>query len=427
MILLSHPTGTTPARHAALGLQHAGLLGEFWNVSYTASVPWYRRILSRKASAPPLERVYPSEISDKIRTIEWRYAPNSRGSGTFQEEAALRSLDQSVAQRLSSAEFSGIYAYEGGAESGFRTARDLQELCIYDKPSIHWKAAQELLREERELQPQWTETLEENFPGNETCARRDMEISLADVIFVPSVFAKNMIERYARNHARIAVVPFGPISPPSTIAQEPRTPSARLRVLYVGPLTQRRGLSYLFAAMQQLEGAAELTVAGQRPARTCSVLDQELSNVTFVDTPSAQEILQLMNQNDVLVVPSLFEDSGSELLDAMTLGLPVIATPNSAAPDLVTDGSEGFIVPIRSAQAIAERLHFLVRERAQLAEMSQRAASRAREFNWIRYETTLATRVSEALAIAGRGPCSSYARATPPPRLPGVVPFEQRR
>lgn len=134
-----------------------------------------------------------------------------------------------------------------------------------------------------------------------------------------------------------------------------------------------------------------------------------------------------MAQHDVLVYPSLFEDFGPELLDAMASGLPVIATPNSAAPDLISDGCEGFIVPIRSAQAIAEKLHLLIREPERLAEMSNRATLRAREFNWKRYETTLATRVSETLAIAGRGTCSSYARATPAPHLPGIVPLDQNR
>ncbi|MBX7123317.1 MAG: glycosyltransferase family 4 protein [Opitutaceae bacterium] len=439
MILLSHPTGSTPARHAALGLHRAGLLSEFWTGEIPAASTWITRMLPGGGRQNPESRAFPPELDDKIRTRPLHAATQSfaqrlglsrqraKGEETDHDEAAFRMLDRSVAKRISSGNFSGIYAYEDGAESAFRAARDLQELCIYDKPTIHWRAARELLREEAEREPQWAETLVEPQACDEVCARRDTEIALADVIIVPSVFAKHTIEQHVPTRARIAVVPFGPPTHPPAIAEKTRDASQKLRVLFLGPLTQRRGLSYLFAAVQQLEGAAELTVAGNRPIRPCSALDQELSRVNFAKADSQEEILQLMSKHDVLVLPSLFEDFGTELLDAMALGLPVIATPNSAAPDLVSDGNEGFIVPIRSAQAIAEKLHLLIREPGQLAEMSHRAALRAREFNWKRYETTLATRVSETLAIAGMGTCSSYSRATPAPHLPGVVPLDQGR
>ncbi|MBP7142659.1 MAG: glycosyltransferase family 4 protein [Opitutaceae bacterium] len=439
MILLSHPTGSTPARHAALGLHRAGLLGEFWTGETPSATSWISRLLPGGGRQDSGLHAYPEELGEKIRTRPLRPAaqsfaqrlglgrPQSREDEKGHDPAAFRMLDRSVAKRLSSGSFSGVYAYEDGAESAFRIARDLHELCIYDKPTLHWKAAQELLREEAELEPQWADTLSDQFVSDEACARRDAEISLADVIIVPSVFTKRTIEQHVPTRARIAVVPFGPPVQPPAITETKRDASPRLRVLFVGPLTQRRGLSYLFAAVRQLEGAAELTVAGRRPPRPCSALDQELSRVNFVETDSHPEILQLMTRHDVLVFPSLYEDFGTELLDAMAVGLAVIATPNSAAPDLISDGNEGFIVPIRSTQAIAERLHLLVREPGQLAEMSHRATLRAREFNWKRYETTLATRVSETLAIAGMGTCASYSKATPAPILPGVVPLDQDR
>jgi starch synthase len=439
MILLSHPTGSTPARHAALGLHRAGLLGEFWIGEAPSAPSWITRLLPGRGQQASQYRAYPEELNDKIRMRSLQAATQgivqrlglarqrSREEESDHEAAAFRMLDRSVAKRLSSGDFAGVYAYEDGAESAFRTARELHELCIYDKPTLHWKAVRELLREEAELEPQWAGTLAEQPASDEACARRDSEISLADVIIVPSVFAKHTVEQQIHTRARIAVVPFGPPAHPPAITERKRDASPKLRVLFVGPLTQTRGLSYLFAAVRQLDGAAELTVAGHRPIHPCSALDEELSRINFITPASQQEVLHLMAQHDVLVYPSLFEDFGPELLDAMASGLPVIATPNSAAPDLISDGCEGFIVPIRSAQAIAEKLHLLIREPERLAEMSNRATLRAREFNWKRYETTLATRVSETLAIAGRGTCSSYARATPAPHLPGIVPLDQNR
>jgi glycosyltransferase involved in cell wall biosynthesis len=100
----------------------------------------------------------------------------------------------------------------------------------------------------------------------------------------------------------------------------------------------------------------------------------------------------------VFVFPSLFEGFGLVLLEALAMGLPVITTAHTAGPDLIHEGVEGFIVPIRDSTAIAERLELLHREPARLAEMSRQARLRASEFSWGNYEETLAACVRQALA-----------------------------
>jgi glycosyltransferase involved in cell wall biosynthesis len=104
-----------------------------------------------------------------------------------------------------------------------------------------------------------------------------------------------------------------------------------------------------------------------------------------------------MAAHDVFVLPSLFEGFGLVLLEAMAMGLPVITTPNTAGPDLITDGEEGFLVPIRSAEAIAEQLELLRADRARRDSMSDGARRRAAEFTWTDYERSLAACVSSAL------------------------------
>jgi glycosyltransferase involved in cell wall biosynthesis len=100
----------------------------------------------------------------------------------------------------------------------------------------------------------------------------------------------------------------------------------------------------------------------------------------------------------VFVFPSLFEGYGLVLLEALAMGLPVITTPHTAGPDLIREGVEGFIVPIRDSAAIAAHLEFLHREPARRADMSHQARLRAREFSWSSYEETLAACVGQALA-----------------------------
>jgi glycosyltransferase involved in cell wall biosynthesis len=99
-----------------------------------------------------------------------------------------------------------------------------------------------------------------------------------------------------------------------------------------------------------------------------------------------------------MVFPSLFEGFGLVLLEAMSCGVPVIATPNGAAPDFVTDGEDGFIVPIRDPEAVAEKLEILVRDRDRLAAMSEAAMRTAARHSWTRYRERLVTTVRQTLA-----------------------------
>jgi starch synthase len=110
------------------------------------------------------------------------------------------------------------------------------------------------------------------------------------------------------------------------------------------------------------------------------------------------QVLDLMMESDVLVLPSLCEAFGLVVTEAMACGLPVIVTPNVGAADLVSDGCEGFVVPICSSEAIAGRLHALRRDRELLAAMSRNAHATAAEKSWESYRRNFAENVGAVVA-----------------------------
>jgi glycosyltransferase involved in cell wall biosynthesis len=75
----------------------------------------------------------------------------------------------------------------------------------------------------------------------------------------------------------------------------------------------------------------------------------------------------------------------------------VITTLHSGAPECIRDGVEGYIVPIRSSQAIADRLQLLAGDRQQLGAMRQACLRRAAELSWDGYEQALRLVVSSTL------------------------------
>jgi len=82
-----------------------------------------------------------------------------------------------------------------------------------------------------------------------------------------------------------------------------------------------------------------------------------------------------------LVQPSLSEGLSYVVLEALSHGVPVIATPSTGCGEVLRDGQEGFIIPPRDPDAIVERIQFLHGNRDELERMS-RNAWKATESTW---------------------------------------------
>ena len=96
-----------------------------------------------------------------------------------------------------------------------------------------------------------------------------------------------------------------------------------------------------------------------------------------------------MRLHDVFVFPSLAEGFGMVITEALSQGLPVITTPNTCGPDVISEGVDGFIVPIRNPEAIVEKIEILLRDRDRLAAMSAAARVKARQLTWESYRARL--------------------------------------
>ena len=405
MILFSHPTGNANVRHAAQALEEAGLLGEFWTcVSWNPETP-INRLIPARLRSQLCRRALPELLRGKVRHVPWREAgrmlASSRGiraltgheSGIFSIDAVYRSLDRNVARRVArGAAITGVYAYEDGASETFAAAKARGLKCLYDLPIGYWRAAHALYAEEREREPQWAGTLTGTLDSPEKLARKDEELRLADAVFVASSFTKKTIEcAPGLLQKPVHVISYGSplLPPPAAFAPA----GGKLKVLFVGSLGQRKGLSYLLEAIALLGERVELTLVGTKTTSDCAPLNDALKRHRWIPTLPHEEVLREMGRNDVFVFPSLFEGFGLVLLEAMSQGLPVITTENTAGPDLITEGESGFIVPIRSAQAIGEKLDLLARDAGLLSAMKTAARETAVRHTWTQYRARLATAV----------------------------------
>jgi starch synthase len=400
-VLFSHPLGNPNVREAALAFEGAGLLSEYWTcVSWNPEsrinsfLPanlrdeLCRRALPRallpRARYAPLHEIG-RMLSSKcgLRTLL------RHEEGIFSIDAVNRALDRRVASRVArSRGLRAVYAYEDGAAETFAAAARCGLTRFYDLPIGYWRAGHAIYREEKIREPEWACTLSGALDSPEKLERKDEELRLANAVIVASSFTKSTLSLSPRPVEAVHVVPYG--APVSTEALSPReSGNGRLRVLFAGALGQRKGISYLLDAVSQLKGRVELTLLGRKTSEVCRPLNDAVTRYRWIPSLSHRELLAEMRRHDVLVFPSLFEGFGLVILEAMAQGLPVIATPHSAGPDIIEEGRDGFIVPVRSSAAIAEKLDLLASDCKLLEEMSLSSRRKAAFHTWEVYRERL--------------------------------------
>jgi glycosyltransferase involved in cell wall biosynthesis len=296
-----------------------------------------------------------------------------------------RAFDARVARRLREIDVDAVYAYEGGALQTFRQAKRQGITTLYDLPSGYWYWECDLLREEEARNPEMAPVLPKLSDSEKHMREKDEEVALADFILVASQHVRRTLAGVVPNE-KILVVPYGapPVRNRPEVATGPRRP---LQVLFAGALHQRKGIGYLLKAIEFLGSDVELTLIGQRFAPN-ALVDAACKRWRWFETVPHSQVLDVMMQSDVLVLPSISEAFGLVVTEALACGLPVIVTPNVGACDLVCDGRDGFVVPICSAEAIAERLNRLNRDRDLLAQMSHNAQATAARRPWDIYRET---------------------------------------
>jgi starch synthase len=392
MILLSHPTGNEFVRQALIAFDEAGMLGEFWTTLSWSGQHRIHRFLPESLQQLLERRSYPVSIRNRTHTAPLRELGRLL-AGAFDIDDVNIDLDRKVAARLRSIDnFKLVYAYEDAALESFRAAQESGIHRVYDLPIGYWRAAQRIFAEEAQRKPEWASTLTGTRDGEEKLARKDDELRLAERIVVASTFTKKTLAG-SPAQARIDIIPCGA----PAIVPQIRKPVGPLKLLFAGSLGQRKGLSYLLEAVTLLKTPVELTLLGRKTANKCRPLETATRKHRWIPTLHHAGMLREMHEHDLLVFPSLFEGFGLVVLEAMAQGTPVITTEHTCGPDVIDNETDGFIVPIRSAEAIAEKIELLNADRERLMSMKDAARRKAEAHPWKTYRERLLMMAQEVM------------------------------
>lgn len=160
-------------------------------------------------------------------------------------------------------------------------------------------------------------------------------------------------------------------------------------ILYVGQLNERKGIPYLIKAMKIVHEQVRntrLIIIGQGSDEKSlreMVSQNKLSEVVhFLGVRQHRHVLAYMNLADIFVLPSLEEPFGIVLLEAMSQGLPIVSTRVQGIPYIVKDGMNGFLVPARNGELLADRIMYLLQNSKIREEMGETNYHDSFQYNW---------------------------------------------
>ncbi len=150
-------------------------------------------------------------------------------------------------------------------------------------------------------------------------------------------------------------------------------------VLYVGRLSIEKGLRTLLDALRLQTQSLNVMVAGDGPLRK-NLQSEAGSRVQFAGWIANEQLSQLIRRAKVVVVPSLFEPQGVVVLEAMACGVPVIGSDVGGIPEMIENGTTGWLVPPDNPVALAKAMHAALSDASLREHMGVAAARSAQEF-----------------------------------------------
>lgn len=257
----------------------------------------------------------------------------------------------------------------------------------------HTAFVKKILTEEMEINPISRKSLLQEYEfsvSDEILEHLSTEIHLADhIICASGVTAKSLLnERVSKDH--IKVIPYGvDTSFYPYKKREIRENGSVFKVVFIGSLNQRKGITYLLEALDGLPNI-ELHIIG-RGIFDMDLISKYRVKVSIHKNIPHDEMISILQNSHCFVLPSLVEGFGQVILEAMATGIPVIASENTIAADIIIDGENGFLIPIRNHAAIREKIQMLINHPEMVQKIGDAGFQTSEKLNWKTFRAQIIT------------------------------------
>lgn len=381
--------------HLARQLERAGVLGEV--------VTGFPRLALRGEGGIPREKIRAFPWLQGPYMVQARFFPSSRQFVRDWAWWAHETLDAYAARRFANVD--AVIALSG---SGLRAGRRVHAeggSYVCDRGSSHIRSQNALLLEEY---ARWKVP----FPGVDPriIAKEEEEYEEADRITVPSAFAYQSFLAQGVPEQKLSCVPYGVEIGRFERVADPD--DSRFDILFVGGVSVRKGFLYLLDAFRKFNHPAKrLRVIGLvQPEMRNLLRGRSLAGVEFLGNVRQEELRLHYSRAHVFVLPSVEEGFGMVMGEAMACGCPVVATTHTGAADILSDGVEGFILPVRDSGGILTCFERLAQNPGRRERMSAAAQARALQIGgWDQYGADM---LSVLRKLQGTGKLASPSRVS---------------
>jgi glycosyltransferase involved in cell wall biosynthesis len=311
---------------------------------------------------------------------------------SYNPQFALAELfDREVSRCIDSSDI--FVGWSGFSLHTLRKAKEKGSLVIVERGSSHISYEQEILREEYGI-------FGLKFKGaHPKIVEKELkEYEEADYIEVPSTFVKKTFLQLGVKEGKIIQNPLG-VNLHEFNRKAPKNDEV-FRIIYAGNMSLRKGVHYLLQAFSELNlPNAQLWLIGRMSNEIEPFLKKYGNERVFCKGPYPQgELHKYYSQGSVFALMSIEEGFANVIVQAMASGLPVICTNNSGGEDIVREGVDGYLIPIRSVTLLKEHLNRLYESPGLLKDLSQNAQRRvASGFTWDNYGEQMIGKYEEVL------------------------------
>ena len=261
-----------------------------------------------------------------------------------------------------------------------RTAKHKGIISIVERGSAHVAVQKALIEQEYQsfgIKPPATFT-------TERMERELTEYDEADYVEVPSSFVKRTFlekgydeNKIIQGFRGVNLSEFKPLPKQDKI----------FRIVFAGAMSLRKGVHYLLQAFAELKlPNAELLLIGGITDEIKPFFKKYEGSFKWIGFKPQRELNKYYCQGSVFIIASIEEGMAMVQAQAMACGLPLICTTNTGGEDLIENGKEGFVIPIRDIEALKEKMLFLYENPEICREMGLAAGKKVRQqFTWDHY------------------------------------------
>lgn len=331
----------------------------------------------------PSERVRSFLAHGVLSRAVWKLFPGGLGGGV--ERCANTAFGRWAARHVSRDTWDVVYCFSGVCEEVFLALQDKPTARILVRESSHIAQQRQILVDEQVRTGMRIEK-----PSDWIVAREQREYELADGIVVLGTFSERSFLSRGINASKLHSIHPGVNvgvfrATPAVIEERQRRirGGQPLQVLNVGTFCLRKGAWDIVTLLRDADPQCfRFRFVGPVSSDASPLFQEVRTRADFLGKKPQACLPAEYTWGDIFLLPTLEEGFPYVIMQALAGALPILTTPNSGAADLIEDGRNGWLVPIRRPDLLLDRLRWCDAHRETLADVVSGAHRTGVDRDW---------------------------------------------